>query len=226
MSDTETGIESDSDGESDEIAALRDRISSLEDQIGDLEMRYEAAMTKNELLKEIVLGDLEFGEDQVREAPSLWMQIADQRTAVANHGDRLDRLDSAGARGQPGAARKAKIRHALVRRAAQSGMVSTTQAAQADAPALDYEDVLALFDYEIGESYASKLLDEAARENAAFWIKEPSNPRDGRKALRVDVTELDEDSPYLRSVRQNAEPDSANEDFAEFGNNEQSEGGR
>ena len=208
-----------------EIEALREQVSNLEDQLGDLEMRYEAAMTKNEMLKEIVLGDLEFGEDQVREAPSLWMQVADQRTAVADHGDRLDRLDSAGARGQPGAARKAKIRHALVRRATQGGTVSTTQAAQSDAPALDYEDVLALFDYEISDTYATTLLNKAAEGNAAFWVKAPSNPRDGRKTLRVDITELDEDSPYLREVRQNAS-EKANEDFAQSPKSEHSEGGR
>jgi len=215
-----------SDDHADEIEALREQVSNLEDQLGDLEMRYEAAMTKNEMLKEIVLGDLEFGEDGVREAPSLWMQVADQRTAVTNHGDRLDRLDSAGARGQPGAARKAKIRHALVRKATNGGTVSVSQAAQGEVPAMDYEDVLTLFENGISDTYASKLLDEAAKNTSAFWVKRPSNARDGRKTLRVDVAELDEDSPYLREVRQNASTDSANMEFAELGKSEHSEGGR
>jgi hypothetical protein len=209
-----------------EIEALRERIQEQEERIDDLELRYQAAMAKNDTLRQVVLGDLEAGEDAVREAPSLWMQVADLRTAMTDHGDRMDRLDSAGARGQPGAARKAKIRHALVKRATQRGTVSAAQAAQSESPALDYEDVLALFDYEIDETYASKLLDKAARDSAAFWIKKPSNPRDGRKTLRVDVTELDEDSPYLRESRKNAAAESANDDFAELRNNEHSEGGR
>lgn len=209
----------------DEIEELQNRLGTLEDQIGDLELRYKAAKRRNEMLKEIVLGDLEIGEDAVREAPSLWMQVADQRTAITDHADRLDRLDSAGARGQPGAARKAKIRHALVRRATKGGAVAPSQAAQSESPALDYEDVLALFDYDISDTYATTLLDKAAEDSTAFWVKAPSNARDGRKTLRVDVTELDEDSPYLREVRENAS-EKANADFAQSPKSEHSEGGR
>lgn len=214
------------DDRNEEIEALREKVRKQQERIDDLEMRFEAVNTKYSVLREVVLGDHVAGESDVDEAPSLWTQVVDLRGDMADHSNQMSRLNSAGARGQPGAARKAKIRHALVKRATRGGAVSPNQAAQSDAPALDYEDVLALFDYEIDETYASKLLDKAARDSAAFWVKKPSNPRDGRKTLRVDVTELDGDSPYLRDVRQNAAADSANEGFAELGNNEHSEGGR
>ena len=208
----------------DQVEELAERVRTLEQQQEDLEMRYEAAVARNKTLKRIVIGDLEMGYDDVREAPSIWRQLLDMRSAVSSHGDRIDRLDSAGARGQPGAARVAKIRHALVRRATKRGTVTTAQAAQEKSPALDYQDVLALFDYEIDGTYATKLLNKAADEQA-FWIKDAPNARDGRKTLRVDLTELDEDSPYLRNLGPEPETE-ANENFAEFGNSEHSEGGR
>lgn len=215
-----------SDDSTDEIEELRDRIELLEQRYEDLEHRHEALIAKHEALKKVVLGDLETYFDDVQAARSLWNQLADVQTATRNHGTRIDRLDSAGARGQPGAARVAKIRHALVRRATNRGTMTTSQAAQSKSPTFDYEDVLALFDYSISDAYASDLLDKAADGSSGFWTKAPSNPRDGRKTLRVDITELDSDSPYLRSAYQDANTEGrANEDFARTATNEHSEGG-
>lgn len=214
-----------SDDRDEEIEALRDRLDSLEDKYEDLEMRYQAVVAKNDALREIMLGDLQTTYDDVREAPSLWEQIADLRSDSTATKEKVRRLDSAGARGQPGAARKVKIRHALVKKATQNGTNIQASAGQQGSPAMDYEDILALFDYEISKSYASKLLDKAADNSTAFWVRKPNNPRDGRKALHVDTSELDSDSPYLREARRDTNADSTNADFVELGNNEHSEGG-
>lgn len=207
-----------------QVDELQQRNTTLEQKLQDLEMRYEAVINRNKALKRVVLGDLETAYDDVHNSASVWRQLLDMRAAVSNHGERIDRLDSAGARGQPGAARVAKIRHSLVKRATKRGTVTTAQAAQQKSPALDYEDVLALFDFEISDTYATKLLNKAA-DGGAFWVKDPPNARDGRKTLRVDLTELEEDSPYLRNLSQQS-GEEATEDFAEFGNSEIESGGR
>lgn len=211
-----------------QLQELGEQYQDLEGRYRELEAKYEALGTKHEALKEIVLGDLRTTYDDVMNAPSLWNQIDDVRSEATSHGDRLDRLDSSGARGQPGAARVTKIRHALVRRASSHGTATVAQAQQGESAALDYEDVLALFDYEISRSYATKLLDKAASEgdNSAFWLKTPPNPRSGRKTLRVDLSELDSDSSYMRSLRQDGpSTESPNSDFRESGNTEHSQGG-
>lgn len=207
------------------VDELEDRMQVMEERYQDLEARYQALVTRNDTLKKLVLGDREPREDAVWEAPSVWEQVADLRSDVINHSDRMDRLDSAGARGQPGAARKAKIRHALVKRASRHGTATAAQATREQSSALDYEAVLALFDYEISKAYASQLLDKAAEDNPAFWVKKPTNPRDGRKMLRVELGELDEDSVYLREVRRGEGTDQMNQDFVRTVNNEHSQGG-
>lgn len=207
------------------VDELENRLQTLEENYEDLEARYQAVVARNDTLKKIVLGDREPAEDAVRESPSVWEQMAGLRSDVIDHSDRMDRLDSAGARGQPGAARKAKIRHAIVKRATQQSTATTAQATKEQSPALDYESVLALFDYGISKAYASQLLDKAAEGNPAFWIKKPTNPRDGRKTLRVDLTELDEDSVYLREVRRGEGGGQTNPDFVRSVNNEHSGGG-
>lgn len=212
---------------SDEMEELRDQIDSLKSKYDDLEARYHAVMAKNDTLRDILLGDYEAGESAVREAPSVWEQLEDLRSESATTKERIRRLDSAGARGQPGAARVAKIRHALVKKATRNrgGAMGQTSG---DSPAMDYEDVLALFDYEIDRSYASKLLEKAATKgdgSGAFWVKKHGNSRNGRKTLRLSIGELDEDSPYLRHSRRASAADSREEGSREFGNTEHTSGG-
>ena len=215
---------SDASSEPSTEQASRSELADLREEQEVLSARMDALMTRMDLVLEAMIGDRELGEDAVAESADVMTQLGDVRSAVSSHGDRLDRLDSAGARGQPGAARKVKIRHALARKATKGGKLSIEEAAQRESPSMDFEDVLDEFDYEISDTYATKLLSKAA-DGAAFWEKSATNARTGRKRLFLDIGELDSDSPYLRHVRSIAEQE-ANSEFAETGNSELSEGGR
>lgn len=213
-----------SESESATEPATESQLNELQREQENLAARMDALTTRMDRILEVALGDRELGEDDVANSADLMTQLEDVRAAVSNHGERLDRLDSAGARGQPGAARKAKIRHGLAKKATRGGKLTIAQAADRGTVVYGYEDVLTLFSDEIRSSYASKLLDQAA-DGHAFRTKPAPNSRDGRKTLELDISELDSDSPFLRHARSIADQET-NEDFAELGINEHSEGSR
>jgi len=188
----------DSEGEQSDA----ERIDELERQVQIHQSQLQAMNKWVGQIETLLLGSLETGDVDV-ESVNLLEDLQDLRTAMRVVSSRVEQIEQAPGEGA-GAARVAKIRRALVRRAQRSGTATVSQAAQKQPAKMDAGEIHALFDYGIDRSYASELVTKAA-DGEVFWLKrEPvdGNPND-KKVLRVDVTELAADSPY-RAVGEEA----------------------
>lgn len=193
---------------------LEARVEALEAKLGELN-RDRAMLVK--ALRELASSD--DGDWDVVDLPSdmrgyrtrIQGQLDSHDTALKSHAGRLDDFEQQGA--TAGHARVEKIRRAMIRRAARTGKAMPKQAAQQQPVSLDYEDVLALFDYEIDRSYASSLIDKATtgdREgHSLFWVKKGQH-RSERKKLKLDLSELPDDSAYARLYREERSNGSVN----------------
>ena len=190
------------------LEALETQTEKLESRIGEIS-RDRALLIK--ALRTLVDSDAESGMEDLPADVRSYRDTID--TALKSHAGRLDDFEEQGA-GQANA-RIEKIRRAMIRRAARKGASTVSQAAQTKPISLDYEDVLALFDYEIARGYASELIDKAAstgEEDKVFWVKKGQH-RSQRKKLKLDLSDLPTDNRYRRRYEQErARVDSATND--------------